>query len=141
MRAIHSYRKQQGVSLVEIVIIVIVLGIVAMPFSNGFVSVSQSLIINEEVLQSNAYAQTCAEHILYFRRSPDTTTQGYANLAISTSSTVCDALPNPAGLVINVDIENGNASPACATGNCKSVTITVASNGQPRANIEFLLMN
>ena len=140
MRIYNAFHNQRGVSLVEIVIIIIVLGIVAIPFSNGFISVSRSFIINDEVLQSNTYAQSCAEHILYFRRSPDITTQGYANLANSATSTVCDALPNPAGLAINVDIET-SLDPACATGNCKSVTITVASNGQPRANIEFLLMN
>jgi len=143
MRIYNTFHNQRGVSLVEIIIIVIVLGMVAMPYSNGFISVSRSFIINDEVLQSNAYAQSCAEHILYFRRSPDTATQGYANLAISATSTACVAVPNPAGLVINVDIEGALASldPACATGNCKSVTVTVASSGQTRANIEFLLMN
>ncbi len=141
MRATHSYRKQQGVSLVEIVIIITVLGIVAMPFSNGFVSVSHSLITNEEVLQSNAYAQSCAEHILYFRRSPDAATQGYTNLAISATSTVCDALPNPVGLGKTVDISDASGNTACASAVCKSVNITVTSGGQTRAIIEFLLMN
>jgi len=124
--------KQRGVSLIEIVIIIIVLGVVATPFSDGFISVSKSFSVDIEVLQSNAYAQSCAEHILYLRRAG-----GYAGLV----NTDCDDLPNPAGLVKTVTIASASGDAACASGDCKSIEIVVTSGGQTRANISFLLMN
>ena len=61
--------KQKGVTLVELVIVMIVFSILAVPLSNGFLSVSKSLIINEEVKAASNLARACAEHILYQRRN------------------------------------------------------------------------
>ena len=88
-------------------------------------------IFNEEVLVSHANAQSCAEHMIYFRRSTDPS-QGYGNL----TNTVCAALPS-----VSVNLADASAELYCNSSDCIHATIDGNAGGPTRATIQILFPN
>ena len=76
--------RQRGVTLIEMVIVIVVLAIAATALMDQFVNSAHSYQTNESVQTSAQLAQECAEHILATHRLQD-----YATAIAST----CPALP------------------------------------------------
>lgn len=120
--------RQRGVTLIEMVIVIVILAIAATAIMDLFVNSAKSYQTNESVQTAAQLAQECAEHILATRR-----TQGYAT-AITTT---CAALPAVAGYATTVT--PGAEPAACATSPCRQFDVVVTHNGTERARVVFML--
>ncbi|MDH5547857.1 MAG: hypothetical protein OEZ43_19945 [Gammaproteobacteria bacterium] len=135
---IHGYR-QQGVSLVELVIIIIVVGIVAVPFFNAFLHVSRTQISDKELTQAHSLARACAEFVLQQRRT--------GVITATPALTVCDDPVIPGftspqeTLNITSDAAGAGNCPA-GSGGCDLVTVAVnnATATQAKASLYFYLV-
>ncbi|MDH5377072.1 MAG: type II secretion system GspH family protein [Gammaproteobacteria bacterium] len=127
---------QKGVSLIEVVIGLTVLGIIA-GYALPYMSLTgNALIVNERVQTATQLAQSCAEHILALRR--DEANFGYATV----TNTACASLPVPGGysFAITVALSTSASDTACATAvECKSTTIEVNHSGKAQASLTLLL--
>lgn len=131
-------KYQQGVTLVELIMLIIVLGVIAIPLSNGFLSVSQALMTNNDAHQANNLTRACAEHLLYQRRSGTTTF----------NTTDCDGLPgfSASGTVSITASDSSNNAPLCpvptsGTTTCDEIYISSANSaGQTRANLTLFFI-
>ena len=133
-------RKQQGVTLVELVIVMIVFSVLAVPLSNGFLTVSKSTVINAEVKAANNLTRSCAEHILHQRRR---TIGGITSAITPTgSSTLCDTAVTGFSASGNLAIAANATVPLCpALSTCDELTITADnSSGQTLSTISLLFV-
>jgi len=132
---IEGVTTAHGFSLVELVIVIIVISIAAVPLLGLFRGVGDSLLSNDDLQVAQQTAQACGEHVLGLRRRNPST--GYASI----TSTSCNILPVPAGFTRPpLTITNPTANP-CPTGaSCKSVYIAV-TKGTLIADITLLLTN
>lgn len=133
-----SVKKQHGVTLLELVILIIVIGVVAVPFASQLLTTSRSLSINNYIQTGVAEARACAEHVLYTKRS-----LGYDAIA---NNTICNNLTAPiAPLSRAVTVTNTTSAtePACPTGSsaCKIVDIDITVSGQNVSHIGLLFVN
>ena len=122
-----AYPKQAGVTLLELVIIIIVVGVVAIPFSNAFLTTSKSLILNADITQSGSLARECAEFILHQRR-----VDGFDEATLDANiESMCDDPVIPGfgapQETISVTSEAGNTPPNCPNGSagCDLIKIEV----------------
>ena len=130
--------KQKGVTLIELTIIMIAFSIVAVPLSNGFISVSNTILLNSEVNQANNLTRACAEHVLYKRRAGTTTF----------TATDCNGITGFLGtallsVVTSDSTSNAPLCPAPATGttNCHELTITANNpSGQARSALSLFFI-
>lgn len=131
------HKLDSGVTLVELVIVIVVVGILIVPLASGFSTTVRSLSINNELQTSVTYAQECAEHILYMRRDP---AQGFASIV----TPLCTTLPTSGSLNRSVTVSNivagAGLCPATAAA-CKSVAITVTQGLMTRANVNMYFVN
>ena len=136
-----QYAKESGVSLVELVIVIIVVGVVATAFSSGFTAAARALMTNDPLQRGISYAEECAEHIMYIQRDP---AQGF-DAVVAAGSAICNSLPASTGLNRTVTFDAyGAYTPGtgiCPTqaAACKSVTIDTTSSGATVGRIEFML--
>jgi len=123
--------RQRGVTLIEMVIVIVILAIAATALMDQFVNSAHSYQTNESVQTSAQLAQECAEHILATRRLQD-----YATAIAST----CPALPaayTTAGYARSASF--GAAPAACVTVPCTQVDVAVTRGGTERARVVFML--
>lgn len=123
-------RGQRGVTLIEMVIVIVVLAIGATAIMDQFVNSARSYQTNESVQTAAQLAQECAEHILATRRL-----QSYT-IAVNTN---CLALPPPypaAGYAANASIV---LDPATCTAPCAQIDVVVTNSGTERARVVFML--
>ena len=130
MSNLHLMR-QRGVTLIEMVIVIVILAIAATAIMDQFVTGARSYETNESVQTAAQLAQECAEHILATRRL-----QGHT--AATAATTICDALPTIAGFTPTVSFVVA-PTPPCVTAPCTEVTVTVTQGGNTRANVVFML--
>lgn len=123
--------RQHGVTLIEMVIVIVILALAATAIMDQFVTSGRSYQTNESVQTSAQLAQECAEHILAVRRLQD-----YATAVAAT----CPALPaayTTAGYVRTRIV--GAAPAACVTAPCAQVDVVVTHGGSERARVRFML--
>ena len=129
----HGRCRQRGVTLVELVMVIVILGVAAVAIMDQFVNSARTYEINESVQTAAQLAQECAEHILATRRL-----QGYAAI-----TPTCPALPGAftaAGYASAATF--GGAPAACATPpSCTQVDVVVTQSGTERARVVFMLGN
>lgn len=133
--AIQRRRNQRGVTLVEVVMAIVILGIAAVAIMDQFVNSVRSYAVNESVQTATQLAQECAEHVLATRRL-----QGYA-----AGTPACPALSGTytaVGAVYAVSASSVVVTPpnsGCFTDPCRVVTVTATYNGATRASLAFLV--
>lgn len=129
----HGIRSQCGVTLIELVMVIVILGIAAVAIMDQFVNSARTYEINESVQTAAQLAQECAEHILATRRL-----QGYA--AITPSCPTLPAAYTAAGYASAATF--GGAPAACATPpSCTQVDVVATQGGIERARVVFMLGN
>jgi len=131
--------KQSGVTLLELVLVIVTVGILTAPIASGFKILGQGFGLNRELQMSAAIAQECAEHLLQLARNGD--------VATITASTCDNDLPAIPGLTefstitretLSIPDLSGGACPSGET--CLDVTVTVSVSGNARSVIQFLLV-
>ena len=122
-----------GFSLIELVIVIVVFSIAAIPLLGGFANVARWLDTEQDIPIATQLSQECAEHLMLQRR-----TNGYASI----TSTSCDVLPAFAGYTRSLTITSPYTGSACPTGaSCKLVAISVAKGGNTVDTNTFMLVD
>lgn len=128
---VHTIKRQRGVTLIEMVIVIVILAIAATAIMDQFVNSANSYQTNESVQTAAQLAQECAEHILATRRLQDYTTAIAAD---------CSALPIVSGYTTAVST-SALVSDPCVTTPCTQVDVVTTHNGTERARVVFMLGN
>ncbi len=130
-----SPSAQQGFSLIELIMVIVVVALASAPILGQFTGVTTSLFTNEEIQTGVQLAQERAEGILADRRA-----LGYAAVPL---------IPIPVALGGNyanygrtVTVNEPPLGPGCAAlATCKEVIVSVTHTGNPRAEITFILVD
>ena len=128
-------RRQRGFSLLELVMVILLVAIAAVPILGQF-GQAASITLTDEIIQTAAQlAQERAEDLLANRRA-----NGYAGIA---TGTVNDVLGGAYGSYSRtITVTSPPAGSGCAAGaSCKEVTVSVSHSGKPRAEITLMLVD
>ncbi len=130
------YKCSSGFTLLELIAVIVILAIAAVPISGLFTKASLSLLENRSVQTATQLAQEQAELIFGRRR-----TQGFASILTGTYPEVLTG--NYTGFNRTTTISQPVASPAgCPTGAlCDLVTVSVDKGASPLSEITFVLVN
>ena len=132
--------KQAGLSLLEILILILVIAIITTPLASGLLTGSDATKTNIRLIQAVSEARSCAEHVLYMSRDP---AQGYASV-VAAGNTICDSITAPLNpLTRTVTQSNASAETACpgAATACRQINIAVTYSGNTLASTDLLLVN
>lgn len=130
-----TYTPQQGFTLLELVLVIVVVALASVPILGQFSQAGQSLLLNETIQTAAQLAQERAETLLAVRRD-----QGYAAVPPGTGSEVLTG--NYSGYTRTVTVNEPPLGTGCAVGtSCKEVLISVAHSGKPRAALTLMLVN
>jgi prepilin-type N-terminal cleavage/methylation domain-containing protein len=128
-------RRQQGFTLLELVMVIVLVALASIPILGQF-SQASSILLTDEIIQTAAQlAQERAEDILADRR-----TAGYA--AVPTG-TVNDVLAGAySSYSRTVTVTSPPTGSGCTTGaTCKEVVVSVDHSGRTRAEITMMLVS
>ena len=128
-------KTQSGFTLIELVLVIIIISIAAVPLFGMFSQAASSLLINEKTQTAVQLAQEHAEYLLAIRRNQDfnaTQLSGSSSEALSGNFSSYNRFtvitPAPGG-------------PGCPGGaSCKEVTISVDEGATTYAEVTFLLV-
>ncbi len=122
----------RGVSLIEMIIAIVILGIAASLATAGLITMARGISIDQDIAGATRLAQACAEHILAFRRAQWSSADASARWTQITTgaSTICNSAANDAAYTRTVSITDPPVpSPPCpsaTSGNCRLVSISYA---------------
>ncbi len=127
-------RRDRGVTLIELVIVMLVISIGLVGLAGLFSNTATSLTTNETIQQATQYAQGCAEKAITTRRN-----LGFEWFAANTFS--CNPATNFTFTPLVGALYTGNGSP-CPSGtlNCRDISITVTSTPNPQISASITLM-
>lgn len=127
--------KQQGFTLLELVMVITLVAVASIPILGQF-SQASSILLTDEIIQTAAQlAQERAEGILADRRS-----NGYAAIPTGTTSDVLTGVYSSYSRTVSVTSPPGGSG--CAVGaTCKEVIISVDHSGRTRAEVTFILVD
>ncbi len=126
---------QRGLTLLELVMVIVILALAAVPVLGQFSQVSSSLLGNEAIQTAALLAQEQAEAVLAARRR-----LSYAAIPTGTSSTVLGG--NYSAFTRTLTVTEPPLGSGCAAGaTCKEVIVRVDHNGKKRAEVTFILVN
>lgn len=130
-----KHMSQQGFTLLELVLVIVVVALASVPILGQFSQAGQSLLLNEEIQTAGQLAQERAEGLLAVRRD-----HGYAAIPTGTTSEILTG--NYAGFARTVTINEPPSGTGCAVGaTCKEVLIDVARSGDSRASLTLMLVD
>ncbi len=123
----------RGISLIELIIAIVILGIAASLVTAGLITMAAGISVDQDIQGATRLAQSCAEHILAFRRpqwsSADASAR-WTQITTGASSTICNSAANDAAYTRTVSVTDPPvANPPCPSataGTCKLVTVTYA---------------
>ena len=126
----------RGFTLLEMIAVIVILSVAAVPIAGLFSKASVSLLNNQDIQTATQLAQEQAELILGRRRS-----QGFA--AIATTSNTEILAGNYTGFNRTTTITQPPTLPAgCPAGAvCDLVTVSVDAGGAVLSEISFVLVN
>jgi prepilin-type N-terminal cleavage/methylation domain-containing protein len=130
-----NWGEQRGFTLIELVAVIVIIAIAAVPLFGLFSQAGRSLLADEKIQTATQLAQARAEQLMAVRRN-----RGYGDPEVSANLTETLA-GNYAGYTRTTTI-TGFAGPACPAGAvCKQVAVRVDEGGQARAEITFVLVD
>jgi prepilin-type N-terminal cleavage/methylation domain-containing protein len=133
-------RAQKGFTLIEIILVIVILSIAAVPLFGQFSRSGLSTLTNEEIQTAAQLAQERAEHLFAVRRN-----RGYSDPELSVASFVEDLnttnYPRYTRTTTITDPFAGNGCPIGAP--CKQVVVQVTddASGSVRSEITFVLVS
>ena len=143
-----SLRTQSGVTLVELVMLIIVMAIIIPPLASGFSTSGKMVSIKKNLQLAITESEACAEHILGIRRK-----MTYADVISGTSNILCDSITETAEFsaasltrTLDIyDIVNGAyvldvSDPNCPV-NCKNIYVRVTRSGDLINEIQFMFVD
>jgi len=126
---------QSGFTLIELIMVIIIVALAAVPILGQFTRVAGSTLIDEALQTAAQLAQERAEGILAQRRA-----QGYAAVATGTTNDVLTG--NYSGYSRSVTVTQPPAGGGCASGaTCKGVVVRVDRGPSKRAEVAFVLVS
>lgn len=127
--------RQQGFTLLELIIVIVIVALASVPILGQFTQVVSSMLVDEEIQTAAQLAQERAEGILADRRE-----QGYIAIATGTSTDVLAG--NYAAFTRTLTVNEPPSGSGCASGaSCKEVIVTVGRGASERARVSFILVN
>ena len=126
---------QRGFTLLELIMVIVILALAAVPVLGQFSQVSSSLLGNEAIQTAALLAQEQAEAVLAERRRLN-----YAAIPTGTSSTVLGGSYSAYTRTLTVN-EPPTGSGCAAGATCKEVIVRVDHNGKKRAEVTFILVD
>lgn len=130
-------RSNRGVSLIEMIVVIVMVSAAAVPLLSLYGAVARSLPINEDTQTAAQLGQECSEHILAARRNPAI---GYSAI----NNAICDALPPLAGFARKVKVTDLASSPPCTVkkaGTCKHVEVSITAQTTNATLFTFMIAN
>jgi prepilin-type N-terminal cleavage/methylation domain-containing protein len=132
---------QRGVSLIELVIVIVAVSIGVVALGTAYLSSAKSVDLNEDIQIGWQNAQSCADFILGAVRRPGT----FASVPVASPSTVCTtaAVPLDAGStrVVTVSALAAASEPCALAGwTCRLVNVSVSRSGYT-ASVNFMIVN
>lgn len=127
--------EQRGFTLIELIAVMVIIAIAAVPLFSLFSQAGRSLLADEKIQTGTQLAQARAEYLMAVRRN-----RGYGDAEVSANLTE-PLTGNYAGYTRTTTIAAfaGAACPVGAT--CKQVAVRVDEGGQARAEVTFVLVN
>jgi prepilin-type N-terminal cleavage/methylation domain-containing protein len=129
-------KRQQGFSLIELVVVIVLLGIAAVALLQQFSQAAGSLARNEQIQTATQLAQQGAEERLALRRLA-----GYADPGLDPGSNTENLAAPFAGYNRTVTITEPAAAGCPALALCKDVQVSVDRGSGTLARIDLLLVN
>lgn len=127
--------KQQGFTLIELVMVIVVSSIAAVGLISQFSFATISLLNDEIIQTATQLTQEGSETVLTLRR-----TQNFA--AVATGTSVEALTGNYAAYTRTTTVNQPPTGSGCAAGaTCKEVIVTVDHNGTNAAQATFLLVD
>jgi prepilin-type N-terminal cleavage/methylation domain-containing protein len=132
--------RQQGFSLIELIMVITLLSLAAVVILEQFTQVSRSVIFNESIQTATQLAQEGAETVLAQRRN-----QGFAAVAVGPPATE-SPVAGYATFTRTTTVNQPPTGTGCPPGadplvDCKEIQISVSEAGALRAEINFLLVD
>ena len=128
--------RQAGFTLIELIAVIIIISIAAVPLFSLFSQAGFSLLADEKIQTATQLAQERAEHLMAVRRN-----RGYADPEVS-APLIENLAGNYTGYTRTTSLTDPFIGPACPGGAaCKQLAVRVDESGQPRAEITFILVN
>lgn len=131
-------RSNRGVSLIEMIVVMVLVSAAAVPLLSLYGVVARSLPINEDTQTAAQLGQECSEHIFAARRNPAI---GYGAI----DNSICNALPPPlAGFARKVKVTDLVSSPPCTVkkaGTCKKVEVSISAQTTDLTLFTFMIAN
>jgi len=134
-------KKQSGVTLIELIVLMVVMAIIIPPLASGIGTSGDMVGIQRNIQLAVSESQACAEHILGTRRK-----NGFAAIVpVSLDSSICSVVTHTTEFLAvplnrTVDIVDSSGDAACP-GTCKTVDITIDKAGQSISSIQFMLID
>lgn len=128
-------KKLRGVSMIEMVMVIVLVGVIAVGMMPFYVQSTRAIILNEDLQTGAQLLRACGEHILVTRRWG----AGYA----AVDGAICDALPTVSSYTLSVVVTAvDNATEAfCPVGtSCKHLVIAVQKAGTNIVDTQLLLV-
>ncbi len=127
---------QRGISLIELVMVIILMSVASAALLQPFTQASRSILLNEQIQIATQLAQERMEGLLTIRRL-----QGYSDPAL-TPGTTNDTLAAPYAAYTRTIIINQPAAGGCLVGStCKDAVVTVSLGGSLLASSTLLLVD
>lgn len=126
---------QQGFTLLELVMVIMIVALASVPILGQFMQVTRSSLVDEEIQTAAQLAQERVEGVLAERRN-----LGYA--AIPTGTTVDVLAGNYAAYGRSLTVNEPPAGSGCAAGaTCKEVIVSVTRGASTRAEVTLVMVD
>jgi prepilin-type N-terminal cleavage/methylation domain-containing protein len=136
MMVADCHRHQGGFTLLEMVAVVVILAVAAVPLAGLFSQAGYGALQDEALQGATQLAQEHAEFLMAARRQ-----NGYGDPAVSTG-TVENLTGRYTGYTRTTTLDDPFAGPACPAGaSCKQLRIDVSRNGQSLAGNTIVLVD